>query len=420
MATAAAATHGTSHRRGFIAAWLGWAFDGLDGLLYPLVAIPFVTELLGPGASTKDVAVKAGLIQAIFLVGWAIGGAVFGRVGDAIGRSRTLTLTILTYATFTGLSFFAHEWWHLAIFRFLAALGIGGEWAAGSALVAETLPARLRPWASAMLQSGYMIGIIMAALTVGAFAGQPPRYVFLVGVLPAFLTLWIRRSVSEPDEWTKHRAERGLPKIGDLFRGEVLKTTLYTLVVASLALTTAWTFVYFNPQALRGIPEVSAMSKAQVAELIKNVTIWYSIWNIAGNFLATGLARWLGYRTAFVLMSAGGLLSYVVGFMNPGSLDSFRLWTNLAAIFGLGLFGLFPLYIPPLFPTLLRTTGAGFCYNFGRVVAGAGTLYLAVSTSAQVSPNRAIYYAGLLFIPMMILAFFMPVLKEDPAPAPVL
>jgi MFS family permease len=142
--------------KGLIAAWLGWAFDGLDGYLYVLVAGPFVASLLKKPLTDPDVAVKGAIIQGFFLIGWAIGGAVFGRIGDRLGPSRTLTLTILTYAIFTGMAFFATEWWHLLIYRFIAALGIGGEWAAGSALVSEMLHKKHRAWASAALQSGYM------------------------------------------------------------------------------------------------------------------------------------------------------------------------------------------------------------------------------------------------------------------------
>jgi MFS family permease len=401
-----------SQRSAFIAAWLGWAFDGLDGFLYSLIAVPFVRELLGKGASAPEAAAKAGLIQAMFLVGWAIGGIVFGRIGDSMGRTRTLNLTIITYAAFTGLAFFAHSWWQLAIFRFLAALGIGGEWAAGSALVSETLPNRYRPWASAMLQTGYMCGMILAALTVGAFSHLPYRYVFLVGVLPAVFTIWIRRAVPEPKEWSGHRSATVLPKISDLFRGELLKVTLFTLTIASLALTCSWVLLYFSTQVLRGLPEVKAMTKVGQDELVRSVTITYALWNIVGNFLAATMARWLGYRPAMIIMILGGLISYVIGFEHPRPLEEVKLWLNLSAGFGLALFALFPLYIPPLFPTLLRTTGAGFCYNFGRIVAGGGTLFLALSTSAKISPNEAIYSAGLLYVPMMLVAFFMPILKE--------
>src|SRR6202158_2997904 len=128
-----------------IAAWLGWLFDGLDMHLYVLVAAPFVAELLGV-ADQKDplVGFYSSWIQAAFLIGWALGGGFFGRIADRLGRSRALMLTILTYALFTGLSVFAQTWWQLLLFRFVAALGIGGEWAVGAALVSETWPPRSR------------------------------------------------------------------------------------------------------------------------------------------------------------------------------------------------------------------------------------------------------------------------------------
>src|SRR5438105_4833067 len=184
-----------------IAAWLGWLFDGLDMHLYVLVATPFVAELLG-GLSETDpkVGEYGSWIQAAFLFGWALGGSFFGRVGDRLGRSRTLMLTILTYALFTGLSYFAQAWWQLLVFRFLAALGIGGEWAVGAALLSETWPRRWRPWLAAVLQTGVNLGVMLAVLAYYLLADYPKRTVFLVGILPALLVLWIRCAVPEPEE----------------------------------------------------------------------------------------------------------------------------------------------------------------------------------------------------------------------------
>src|ERR1700693_663144 len=151
--------------RSGLAAWLGWMFDGLDMHLYTLVAAPFVAQLL-MATSTTDPRVGhyASIIQGAFLLGWALGGGFFGRIGDRLGRARALSLTVLTYALFTGLGFLATEWWHLMIFRFLAALGIGGEWAVGASLLAETWPRMWRPWVAAVLQSGVNIGVMLAAL----------------------------------------------------------------------------------------------------------------------------------------------------------------------------------------------------------------------------------------------------------------
>src|SRR5215475_13078690 len=163
--------------RSGLAAWLGWFFDGLDMHLYTLVALPFVAQLLAMSEREKAVSDRISWIQAAFLVGWALGGGFFGRIGDRLGRSRALMLTIFTYAVFTGLSYFAHEWWQLLIFRFLAALGIGGEWAVGASLLSETWPAKWRHWIAAVLQSAVCVGILVASLAAFVMAGVNPRLV---------------------------------------------------------------------------------------------------------------------------------------------------------------------------------------------------------------------------------------------------
>src|SRR5579872_6085585 len=223
-----------------IAAWLGWLFDGLDMHLYVLVAAPFVAELLGI-VSEKDprVGYYSSWIQAAFLIGWALGGGFFGRIADRLGRSRALTLTILTYALFTGLSFFAQTWWQLLLFRFLAALGIGGEWAVGASLISETWPRRWRPWMAAVLQTGVNLGVMLAGLANFLLAAYPPRTVFLVGILPALLVLWIRRAVPEPEEWQGAKQESGaaVPGFLELFRGPVRRITVLTVLVCALSLT---------------------------------------------------------------------------------------------------------------------------------------------------------------------------------------
>ena len=252
---------GKQKKLAFTAAWLGWAFDGLDGFMYTLVAVPLVAKLMAMPGTDQAVKDKAALIQAVFLVGWALGGAVFGRIGDALGRTKTLNLTILFYAAFTGLCFFATEWWHLLIFRFLAALGIGGEWAAGAALVGETVPQRLRHWASALLQSGYMFGMILAALTVRGLAGVEHKYIFLIGVLPALFTLWIRRAVPEPEEWVQNKSSQVMPKVSELFGKKVLPTTFKVLMMSTITLLGAWTILYFGPGLIRSHVENKGLAK---------------------------------------------------------------------------------------------------------------------------------------------------------------
>jgi MFS family permease len=390
------------------AAWLGWLFDGLDMHLYVLVAAPFVAELLGVGEKDPQVGKYSSWIQAAFLIGWALGGGFFGRIADRLGRSRALTLTILTYALFTGLSFFAQTWWQLLIFRFLAALGIGGEWAVGASLLSETWPRRWRPWMAAVLQTGVNLGVMLAALANFLLADFAPRNVFLVGVLPAFLVLWIRRAVPEPEEWqgAKQRSAQAEPGFLELFRGPVRRITLLTLLVCALSLTGHWAFLFWFLQHLRNLPDLSGWTDADKSRLVSKALWLVIVASIAGNFLAALLARRLRYRRAIAVLCLGYFLSMLATYATP--LDHQYLWYGFAAI-GLcqGVFALFTMYMPPLFPTLLRTTGAGFCYNIGRIAAGLGTVFFGLFS--QVGDYRlALLYAGFLFVPAAAVAMLLP------------
>lgn len=303
-----------------IAAWLGWLFDGLDMHLYVLVAAPFVAELIGVSDTrNEDVGRYSSWIQAAFLVGWALGGGFFGRVGDLIGRSRTLCLTILTYALFTGLAFFVQTWWQLLIVRFLAALGIGGEWAVGASLLSETWPRRWRPWIAAVLQSGVNIGVLLASCATFLLAGRSPRVVFLVGVVPALLVFWIRREVPETEEWrmAKRRATGTSPGIADLFRGEVRRTAVLTILVCSVSLTAHWAFLFWYQQHLRNLPDVINMPPARKNELASVANVLVMVAAILGNFFAAGLAHMMGYRRSIALLCLAYSLAMVATYVVP-------------------------------------------------------------------------------------------------------
>jgi len=391
------------------AAWLGWLFDGLDMHLYTLVALPFVTELM-VGSSKQEVSEKASIIQAGFLVGWALGGGFFGRLGDRLGRSRALILTILTYAIFTGMSYFAQTWWQLLIFRFLAALGIGGEWAVGASLLSETWPRTWRPWVAAMLQTGVNIGILFATLaaSINTSLGFQNRAVFLVGIVPALLTLWIRKAVPEPEEWHAARAESGhtAPPIRDLFRGSVLPTTVLTILMCALALTGHWAFTFWNLQNFRKLPDVQSWTPEQMNVFISKALAVLMTASIVGNFFAAFLAQKLGYRKALVALCLlyFGSMMYTYGTERSYQEQIYCLWGMGIAS---GMFALFTMYLPPLFPTLLRTTGAGFCYNIGRVAAAAGTVYFGLVAAVD-DYRLSLLYAGFLFLPAAAVAIFLP------------
>ncbi len=400
-----------------IAAWLGWLFDGLDMHLYVLVAAPFVALLLGV-SDTRDphVGWYSSLIQAAFLIGWAIGGGFFGRVGDRLGRSRALSLTILTYAMFTGLSFLAQTWWQLLIFRFIAALGIGGEWAVGASLLSETWPRHWRPWIAATLQTGVNIGVLLATLTAYVLAGLEPRYVFLVGVLPALMVFWIRRAVPETEEWSSARKEarEQQPGVRDLFGPQIRKRAILIILVCSLSLTGHWAFLFWFQQHLRNLPDVVTWTDQAKTEYVSVVFLLVIVVSSFGNFAAAALAKMVGYRRAIALLCLGYFLSMTAAYATPHERSVLVPLLLLIGVFQ-GVFGLFTMYLPPLFPTLLRTTGAGFCYNIGRIVAAFGTVFFGLFT--KVGDYRiALLSAGFLFLPAMAVALLLPDLVKDSSP----
>jgi len=395
--------------RSGVAAWLGWTFDGLDMHLYTLVAAPFVAQLIGATATTDERVGRYGsLIQGAFLLGWALGGGFFGRIGDRLGRARALSLTVLTYAAFTGLSFFAQSWWHLLIFRFLSALGIGGEWAVGASLLSETWPPRWRSWIAAVLQTGVNVGILAAGLANFVLAAAPPRWLFLVGILPALMVFWIRRAVPETAEWreARERAQGVEPRVRDLFQKGNRHITFWVVTVCGISLTAHWAFMFWHQQQLRNLPEVlgwSAEEKNWLASAAMYVVIGFSI---LGNFFAAWLSRRIGYRAAIVWLFLAYFLAMFGAYCQPRDYRAL-LWWFSAIGFCQGAFALFTMYLPPLFPTLLRTTGAGFSYNIGRITAAFGTVFFGLFS--KVGDHRAVlFYAGFLFLPAAIAAMFLP------------
>lgn len=403
-------------RRSGLAAWLGWMFDGLDMHLYTLVATAFVAQLMLVPESDPTVGTHGSIIQAAFLVGWALGGAFFGRLGDVLGRSRALTLTILTYACFTGLSFFAQEWWHLMIFRFLAALGIGGEWAVGASLLSETWPKKWRPWIAATLQSAVNCGVLLACLAGWLLAGQEPRYIFLIGILPALITLWIRKAVPETEEWTQAREGQEVPKISALFSPAVRGVTWRVMIICAVSLTAHWTFLFWQQKHVLSLPEIVSLDKAGKDSAVVTGLMWIMFGSLIGNYIAGGLAKLFGYRNTIV-----GMMVAYFGIMYLSFSQTWS-WEATKWQFGVigacqGLFGLFTMCLPPLFPVLLRTTGSGFCYNIGRIFAAAGTVFFGIFVKVDEAVGdfrTALLYAGFLFIPSAAVALMLP---SEPAQA---
>ncbi|HEY6367867.1 MAG TPA: MFS transporter, partial [Candidatus Binatia bacterium] len=209
--------------RVLVCACLGWALDIMDGYLYAIILFPAMSELLGT-AETALIGWYGGIVLSIFMIGWALGGLLFGPIADRYGRVKTMALTIIVYAGFTGLSAIANSWSELAFYRFMTGLGIGGEWAAGAALIAESWPEKSRAKAAGIMQASGGIGFFLASLLYLWIGPYGWRWVFALGVFPALVAFYIRKSLHEPDRWVK--AKSGKNPYPALFTGSTRRDVL--------------------------------------------------------------------------------------------------------------------------------------------------------------------------------------------------
>ncbi len=396
-------------------AWLGWVFDSMDATIYAMVLSPALHELLraqsGGAVSQEAIGWYGGIIFSIFLVGWAVGGVLFGVLADRFGRTKTLVFTILIYALFTGLAALSGDWWHLAIYRFLTALGIGGEWAAGAALVAEVWPEEKRAKAAGILQSAWAAGFFIAALVNLLLRESGWRPVFVVGVVPAVIAMFVRLWVKEPERWlTARERERqagATPtrKVAELFGPGLCRATLVGSGLAFVAVFGLWGATNWTPTLVRSLPEFQGADAAALATQVSYATMLLNAGALIGYLSFGPLADRVGRRPVFALMCVGSLIMLPVTFLTPRSFANGLLLLPVLGVLNNGLFSGFPIYLPELYPTRLRATGAGFCFNVGRVLASAGPFLTGFLVAALGSFGRAasaialIYIVGLLILP---------------------
>jgi MFS family permease len=400
------------------AAWLGWGFDVFDGLLFNFVAPICVPNLLhlvpGAPATQKIIFPWTASLTSVLLIGWAIGGILFGRITDRIGRSRTLLLTMLTYALATAACAFAPNIWVLAIFRFIASLGIGGEWAAGAALVSESLPRERRVVGGALLYTSASFGLLLATLVNDTFthrftaiASDPNlswRVVFLTGLVPAAVAVVIRLKIKEPEGWKPAVT----PRVAELFAPGLRRRTLGGLAMSLVALITWWSCSAFIPviagslaAKLKLAPAVFAATRTEFITLGSNA---FNVGGLIGTLLNIPLAT-LGRRSLYriyYVFSVGALLVTFVPDWPPTT----RLL--LFATLGLtvfGVFGSFPFYLPELFPMRLRGTGGGFTYNFGRIITAPFPFAVGALVHGGVDPTRVMSWLAVVPAAGALLAF---------------
>jgi MFS family permease len=407
-------------------AWLGWVFDAMDATIYALVLHPALHELLGPGAGgeagSELIGRYGGIIFSIFLVGWAVGGVLFGVVADRFGRTRTLVVTILVYAVFTGLAALSQTWWQLAVYRFLTALGIGGEWAAGASLVAEVWPEDKRAKAAGLLQSAWAMGFLLAAAINLLLREAGWRPIFVVGAAPAVVALVVRLWVQEPERWQKARAAEAGSALGSmdrlraLFSPRLLRATLTGSGLAFVAVFGLWGATNWTPTLIRTLPDVQSLSATEAAAKVSYATMILNLGALVGYVSFGPLADRFGRRAAFAVMCVGSLVMLPVTYLTPRAYGQVLLLLPLLGFFNNGIFSGFPIYLPELFPTRLRATGAGFCFNIGRVIASTGPLLTGLLVAALGSYGYAASAIGLIYVVGLLILLAAPETRGRPLP----
>jgi len=418
---------------------MGWMFDTMAQQLFNLARKPAIRELLGGRSSDATVSEQAGYATMVFMIGWALGGVLFGILGDRLGRAKTMIMTILCYSIFTGLSVLSTGVWDFNLYRFLCGLGVGGQFAVGVALVAEVVPERARPHALGMVQAFSAVGNMLAALagillgqleTSGAIVGAW-RYMFLAGALPAPLALLVFKKLKEPEQWLKARAEKKrMGSVGELFSTpRWRRNAIVGFLLAFAGVVGLWGIAFFSYDLLRPVLEQTFRAQGLTgAELAGKTTTWIGVTSLLqnlGGFLGVYAFTWLTQRTgrkpafAISFLAAMGMTAYT--FWNLKNISDIFWMIPLMGFAQLALFGGYAIYLPELFPTRLRSTGTSFCYNVGRFAAAAGPLTLGLLTSrvfaGHAEPMR---YAGvtmcLVFLVGLAALPFAPETKGQPLP----
>ncbi len=442
----------------FAMAALSWLFDCLDQQIFILFRDAALTSLLPAGSDVKS---YGGYATSIFVAGWATGGLFFGSIGDQIGRAKTLTITVLLYSLFTGLSALSVSWMDFAIYRFITGLGVGGVFGLAVALIADTLPDKARPGALGMLQALSAVGNItagvismwMGSLIKSGTLSQAVawKYAFLIGAIPAFLCVFIQLRLKEPEKWVKAR-EAGRAsgvKFGSyaslLGDGPWRKPALLGMMLCIAGVIGLWGIGFFSPELVGDVINTSLRAKGVAETEIASQATYYRgvnsiVQNIGAFFgmLAFAIvAQRIGRKPTFAIAFVGAFIATNYYFWMFKSVD--QIWmSGVMGFFQLALFGGFAIYLPELFPTRLRSTGTSFCYNVGRFIAATGPFTFAVlqaylgkaaiaklpetaDAAAQAAAKlgafrEATSWVSSVFIMGLVVVLFLPETKGRPMP----
>jgi MFS family permease len=408
----------TNQIRGFWAAWAGWALDGMDSFIYALVLVPALRDLLprsGLPATQANIGFYGGVLFAVFLVGWGFA-FLWGPLADRFGRVRTLVLTILCYSLFTFLGCAANSVWQLAVFRFMAGIGIGGEWTIGGVFVAEEWPESRRKQGAAWMHTGYYFGTFLAAIvnyTVGAHFGW--RAVFAVGGAPALLVAFIRYGVRESKRWEHRRSTLERPWTARdaffaLFSPEYRRRTICNAALLFISMVGLWAGSAYVPSSVTYLATREGFTAAGAARLASWAIMLLSAGTILGCLLVPPLASRIGRRgtLAFFFLLMFTFIAFGFGF--AFYLDRGALLWFMTCLFFLGIgganFAVYTLWLPEQYRTECRGSAFAFATSIGRFLAAGITFLVGAGVARMhtigtpVALTSVAFLLGLALLPL--------------------
>jgi MFS family permease len=404
-------------KRAFFAAWGGWLLDGMDGFIFSLVLVPAMRDVLpksGIVATQANIGYYGGLLFALFMVGWGLA-LIWGPIADRFGRARTLMFTVLWFSLFTFLASLSQGIWSLALFRFLAGVGIGGEWSIGASLISESWPEKRRTWGVCLMHTGYYFGFLVAALAnyyIGSQFGW--RWMFVVGGAPALLVGFLFNKVREPEKWKDRRDQLGENltmhrSFLELFSPEFRRRTILNSIYLIASIVGLWAGSVYVPSAITYIADRAGKTAIEAARLASFSTAILGIGTILGALATPWLAKRLDRRTTlaifFGLMFVFLWLAFgYVFYMGGDALPWFMLCTFFLGLGGAN-FVVYSFWIPEQYPTECRVSAFAFTTNIGRF-AGAGLTFLVgagiryfQTLGTPVALTSLAFVVGLLLLP---------------------
>ena len=404
---------------------LGWMFDGYETYALILTVGVALRQLLEP-AQYSQIPAYAGGVIGLTLLGWGIGGMIGGILADYIGRKRTMMIAILAYSLTTGLSAFAWNWESFAVLRLVVGIAIGSEWATGTSIVAELWPDKARGKAAGLMQCGLGIGFFVASLVwlfVAKLGPDAWRYMYFIGILPALFTLWMRRGIPESQKWEHANAQRRAAResghrmrftLVELFSlPEVRRRTVFAFLVSLTTTLTWWGISAWLPPYVASVAAKAGLSAPQWASY---AGMAYNVGAIAGYIGLGFFADRYGRRPVTIAYVVIAFITTPIVFLWTQDLTLLLLAAVVNGFFSLGLYSWMPVWLPELFPTRMRATGAAFVFNTPRFIAWVGPIVAGTLVANFGGYSNAAMIMATIYVLGLVSAPFLPETRGKPLP----